>query len=379
MEKNNEYIKADTSSDNSDPDLNISEREKETINLNTIPKRKIGKNFLFTFFCYKKLIGIPDSINSYLITNIVMLLTELGWFLSNNTFYSINIYYIHFSFFLITIYFMFICFFNEPGIIPKFNKNYQINNTDINLNNEMIKLKNKNQIPSILKERKCKICHIIKPPKTSHCKFCDNCVINLDHHSFFISNCIGIRNQKNFFLFCFFGSIASLLILIFNLIHISYIFFFSEFSVINSMYKGNKFLLIISLILIILEIIFCLIFNGNIIYIFSISGIGIITLIILFYNYLPFEKFPSYFNPFSIIILFGSIGFFIFIFGTFCTQINKITNGDASFNKDMVENNNNTIDDSFNENKSFYEKIRNFKNFLLMKIPQSLVDLDNDI
>jgi len=94
---------------------------------------------------------------------------------------------------------------------------------------------------------------------------------------------------------------------------------------------------------------------------------------------LPFEKFPSYFNPFSIIILFGSIGFFIFIFGTFCTQINKITNGDASFNKDMVENNNNTIDDSFNENKSFYEKIRNFKNFLLMKIPQSLVDLDNDI
>ena len=45
----------------------------------------------------------------------------------------------------------------------------------------------------------------------------------------------------------------------------------------------------------------------------------------------------------------------------------------------MVENNNNTIDDSFNENKSFYEKIRNFKNFLQMKIPQSLVDLDNDI
>ena len=58
--------------------------------------------------------------------------------------------------------------------------------------------------------RDCKTCKLEKPPKASHCKFCNNCVKNFDHHCFFIGNCIGRRNHKYFLLFLFFGFLKSL-------------------------------------------------------------------------------------------------------------------------------------------------------------------------
>lgn len=35
-------------------------------------------------------------------------------------------------------------------------------------------------IPSIMTERFCNTCNILRPPKTSHCKICDNCILNFD-------------------------------------------------------------------------------------------------------------------------------------------------------------------------------------------------------
>ena len=40
---------------------------------------------------------------------------------------------------------------------------------------------------------------VIKPPRTRHCKFCDNCCMELDHHCHWIGNCIGLHNKKYFF------------------------------------------------------------------------------------------------------------------------------------------------------------------------------------
>lgn len=40
---------------------------------------------------------------------------------------------------------------------------------------------------------------MIKPPRARHCKFCDNCCQELDHHCHWIGNCIGINNKKYFF------------------------------------------------------------------------------------------------------------------------------------------------------------------------------------
>ena len=47
----------------------------------------------------------------------------------------------------------------------------------------------------------CETCILYRPPKTSHCKYCDSCVEKFDHHCFWIGNCVGKNNYHNFFNF----------------------------------------------------------------------------------------------------------------------------------------------------------------------------------
>jgi palmitoyltransferase ZDHHC9/14/18 len=47
----------------------------------------------------------------------------------------------------------------------------------------------------------CKTCHILRPPRASHCSFCGVCVERFDHHCPWIGNCIG---KKNYLLFVVF-------------------------------------------------------------------------------------------------------------------------------------------------------------------------------
>lgn len=49
--------------------------------------------------------------------------------------------------------------------------------------------------------RWCATCQVIRPPRASHCKHCDNCVLRMDHHCPFLSTCIGQRNYGYFIAF----------------------------------------------------------------------------------------------------------------------------------------------------------------------------------
>ena len=57
------------------------------------------------------------------------------------------------------------------------------------------------------KVKLCSTCHIFRGPGISHCKKCDNCVENFDHHCPWLGNCIGKNNYFDFLLFLIFCNI----------------------------------------------------------------------------------------------------------------------------------------------------------------------------
>lgn len=66
----------------------------------------------------------------------------------------------------------------------------------------------------ILREYWCYTCNIYRPEGASHCRDCDNCVLDFDHHCPFTRNCIGARNYSSFILFLTSTNVGLVLILV---------------------------------------------------------------------------------------------------------------------------------------------------------------------
>ena len=47
--------------------------------------------------------------------------------------------------------------------------------------------------PDIL--RLCHTCRTVRPIRAKHCRICDRCVAQFDHHCPYIYNCVGLRNR----------------------------------------------------------------------------------------------------------------------------------------------------------------------------------------
>lgn len=69
----------------------------------------------------------------------------------------------------------------------------------------------------------CSRCRIYRPPRATHCRICDNCVEQSDHHCTFLNNCIGRKNYFTFLVFLLTTSISMLCTVIISIVHLVFI------------------------------------------------------------------------------------------------------------------------------------------------------------
>ena len=80
---------------------------------------------------------------------------------------------------------------SDPGIIARQRTDYYYNT-----NRPTLKYVINGHIYSL---NFCYSCSAYRPPRTSHCSLCDNCVERFDHHCLWLGTCIGRRNYRYFY------------------------------------------------------------------------------------------------------------------------------------------------------------------------------------
>lgn len=58
------------------------------------------------------------------------------------------------------------------------------------------------------RERWCRKCEAVKPPRAHHCKICSKCVPKMDHHCPWTSSCVSHRTFPHFFRFLIYSVVS---------------------------------------------------------------------------------------------------------------------------------------------------------------------------
>ena len=168
--------------------MNLSTNSKEEIS-----KKIYGRSkFWCNFFC----VSGPQYHNVFFafilisLTQAFLLLIFIKAYSQISILYQIIISFIFYIFELIN---MILGCCTDPGVLPRHPKDlYYITNRPL--------------LRQVINGHKvivpfCYTCSMFRPPRTSHCSVCDNCVERFDHHCLWLGTCIGKRNYKYFYWF----------------------------------------------------------------------------------------------------------------------------------------------------------------------------------
>lgn len=128
------------------------------------------------------------------------------------------------AFMIVTVFFKVICALRNPGEYQKIlppeskqkEKSYQ-NEPPFTTTTDTRTTVNMYMTNTLATVKYCSVCSIYRPPRTVHCKCCNRCVSQFDHHCTLLGTCIGRNNYRSFFLFLFSGSILTLQIMVYSL------------------------------------------------------------------------------------------------------------------------------------------------------------------
>ena len=348
------------------------------------PFVNIGRNYVL---CKKYVFGPLNFLFLWLFCNIATVFGWLIWLYAVGDYYPKKIYYALDVLCVVVEYYLILSYITEPGIIPRKCPEYAIKEIEQTEESEKNKEDDKEK-PSIYTQRKCPTCQIIRPPGASHCKVCDNCVLDFDHHCMFISNCVGKRNHKYFVLFLVWGDIFAVITMVLVIKTIHYVFYTKYQETLSLVIKHNIFLFILSIILLIL----CFLYACNPFRKFfqtittGLTGFGIFWKI--WNNNVRKGNVPTYYTPLLFIALIISTGLTLFITANLVQQfyfisIGKTIKQDKSIKDKMEEfKNKNKSNQSLQEyikKPSCFQIIVNIIKFFCSKIDESLIVPERDL
>ncbi|KAI0093513.1 DHHC palmitoyltransferase-domain-containing protein [Irpex rosettiformis] len=111
--------------------------------------------------------------------------------------------------------------FRDPGILPRnLDPNPPLGSVDSDETERLPLPRDLRVRAGVVRVKYCPTCKTYRPPRSSHCKMCDNCVDGCDHHCQWVNNCIGRRNYTTFFLFLTTAVLTLILIICTTAIHL---------------------------------------------------------------------------------------------------------------------------------------------------------------
>ena len=181
---------------------NQNKKKDVTTNNKINNNQRIGNN---KFFCDNKI--LVGNKYYHIIYSFIFLSLPTSFFISSmikiNTTSSIVIMTLVIILYIPIIYGLLKGGTKDPGIIERNNEYATYNNKKstikVNIKGHMVNL------------NYCYTCFHFRPPRTSHCAECDNCVEKFDHHCLWMGTCVGKRNYKYFYLVLSLTTILSLI------------------------------------------------------------------------------------------------------------------------------------------------------------------------